>query len=134
MHYAWAEFGELFGQPIRIGKTDIHDKERKSSMKNMLENMGRSAYALFHSNDQIELVQAGQTDAYQVFEAFLRYADEQISKLFIGQTMTSDDGSSRSQAEVHASIFDEIITSQPPQGGGDRELGSDPANGRPPGW
>jgi hypothetical protein len=36
-----------------------------------------------------------------LFENYVKYFDEQMAKLVLGSTMTMDDGSSRSQAEVH---------------------------------
>jgi phage gp29-like protein len=45
------------------------------------------------------------------FEKMPRYMDEAIAKIILSQTMTTDDGSSRAQGQVHAGVKQELITS-----------------------
>ena len=98
---AWAEFAELFGSPLRVGKTNVRDKALRENMFYMLENMGRSAFAVLDHDDTIEMISDKKTDAYQVFDKLIERANSEVSKLVTGSTMTVDDGSSRSQSEVH---------------------------------
>ena len=37
----WAEYGELFGVPMRVVKTNTRDEERRRNAEDMLENMAR---------------------------------------------------------------------------------------------
>ena len=101
---AWSQFTELFGIPMRIGKTNVHDDKLRANMMNMLKNMGSAGSAVMDENDVVEIIQTNNQDSYKVFEQLLKYCDESISKLILGQTMTSDNGSSKSQAEVHATV------------------------------
>lgn len=103
---AWSEFAELFGMPIRLGKTNINNPDNRKNMENMLRNMSDAAWAVVDLEDDIELAQLSKTDAYQIYNVFIERANSEISKLILGQTMTTDDGSSRSQASVHKDIFD----------------------------
>ena len=48
---------------------------------------------------------------FKVFKEFAEFANKELSKLILGQTMTSENGSSRSQAEVHERILKNFITS-----------------------
>ena len=98
---AWTEFAELFGAPFRLGKTNTSDPALHENMFNMLENMGRNAYGVFDIDDEIEFVRDSKTDAYEVFNQLIERTNGELSKLILGSTMGVDDGSSRSQAEVH---------------------------------
>ena len=103
---AWAEFIEKFGSPIRIGKTDSTDQQSVDNMEGMLRNMGVAAWGLFKTDDIIELVESTHSDAYEVFDKMIERCNSEIAKLILGQTMTTDNGSSRSQAEVHERMLD----------------------------
>jgi len=105
---AWAEYIEKFGSPVRIGKTDSTDKESVDQMQGMLQNMGVAAWGLFKTDDIIEFIESNHTDAYEVFDKMIERCNSEISKLILGQTMTTDNGSSRSQAEVHERILKEF--------------------------
>ena len=105
---AWAEYIEKFGSPMRIGKTDSNDLDSVNNMQNMLENMGTSSWGLFKTDDLIELVESSNSDAYNVFDKMIDRCNSEISKLILGQTMTTDDGASRSQAEVHERVLDNV--------------------------
>jgi hypothetical protein len=97
----WSQYGELFGIPFRIGKTNMRDVKQKENMEEMLKNMGAAAWAVLDERDEVDLVETGHTDAYQVWDKMVERVNNSLAKLIIGQTMTMDDGSSRSQAEVH---------------------------------
>lgn len=107
---AWAEFGEVFGMPMRIMKSDIDAPGERGKMESMLENMGRSAWALLDPSDDLELVESNRTDAFKVYDSFIDRMNSEMSKGILGQTMTSDDGSSLSQAKVHSTVLDAYIS------------------------
>ena len=98
---SWTEFAELFGAPFRLGKTDVRDEELRDNMYNMLENMGRNAYGVFDKDDELEFIRDKKSDAFNVFNELIERTNSELSKLILGSTMTMDDGSSRSQSEVH---------------------------------
>ena len=106
---AWSESAELFGMPIRIGKTDITDPRSYSNMDSMLENMGSFAYGIFNTDDIIEFIETGKSDIHKIYKEFIETTNKELSKLFIGQTMTSEDGSSRAQGEVHERVLEVFI-------------------------
>lgn len=106
---SWGDYADMFGVPIRIGRTDVRDDKLRQNMENALANMGRLSYAVFDQDDTIELVQASGTDAFNVFMQLAEFCNKELSKLILGQTMTTDDGSSRSQSETHQHTMDGII-------------------------
>lgn len=107
---AWSEAAELFGMPIRVGKTDINNPTAYKNMTEMLENMGSAAWAVMDMDDEIDLKEITKSDYYQVYDKLVERVNSELSKLLLGQTMSSDDGSSRSQAEVHERVLDEYIS------------------------
>lgn len=105
----WSQFGELFGIPWRVGKTDVADNVRRTKMAQMLETSGAAPWAVIDIDDMIEFIEHSQSDAFEVFDKMAERSDKGISKLILGQTMTTENGSSRSQAEVHERVMDELI-------------------------
>ena len=57
--------------------------------------------------DLIEAARSGTAD----YDVLCQRIDKSISKVILSQTMTTDDGSSRSQAEVHKGVADSVIKS-----------------------
>lgn len=108
---AWDQFEQVFGLPIRIARTMINTQKHRDDLQMWLETMGTSSYAIFDKQTEIELKENQRTDAFKVFYEKVQAINKEISKGVVGQTMTMDDGSSQSQANVHLQIYDEITSS-----------------------
>lgn len=104
----WDEFAEIFGMPIRIGNTSTISAEDRAKMEDMLANMGSAAWGLFDESTEIKIIESSRGDAYRVYDARIERANSEMSKLILGQTMTMDDGSSRSQAMVHLDVLEDL--------------------------
>ncbi|RIV21384.1 DUF935 family protein [Fibrisoma montanum] len=104
----WATFNEVFGQPLRVGKYDPNIPGNREQVAKGLESMGSMAYGVLPIGSEITFQSTYQTSSADTYERFAKRMDEAISKLIIGQTMTTDKGSSRSQAEVHERVADKI--------------------------
>jgi len=107
---SWSQFSELFGMPMRVGKTDILNPENKKNMENMLSGMSSASYAVLNTDDVLELVERSQSDSYQVFDAFINRLNSEMSKLILGQTGTTDEKSFVGSAEIHNDILTTYIT------------------------
>jgi hypothetical protein len=105
---SWDEFEQIFGVPIRIARTMINTEKHKDDLQMWLETMGTSSYAIFDKQTDVEIKENNKTDAFNVFYQKIQAVNKEISKGIVGQTMTMDDGSSQSQANVHLQIYDEI--------------------------
>lgn len=105
----WAAFCEIFGQPLRLGKyhAGASDQDKRALLR-AVRSIARDAAAIIPATMEMELVQA-KTSGGPVFKDFAEYLDGQISKAVLGQTMTSDDGSSLAQAEVHDEVRGDIL-------------------------
>jgi len=97
----WAIFNELFGVPYRVMKTDLSNKSRMNNAVSAMEAMTSAAYAIMHTEDDITFHNGASASNTQTFKDFLDTANKEISKALIGSTMVLEDGSSRSQGEVH---------------------------------
>lgn len=102
---AWSQHQEIFGSPIRIGKTNSRDKATTDKMDNMLKNMGVAAWGRFSHDDIIELIETNNGDAHMVFDALIERCNSEISKLILGQTGTTVEKSFVGSAEVHERIL-----------------------------
>jgi len=97
----WAQYVEIFGQPLRIATTDTVDPLEINKVMKFLEQMGRSGYMVKNSQTEVEFKEAGGGSSNSLYKDIEEYINKEISKQILGVTMLSDDGSSRSQSEVH---------------------------------
>lgn len=104
----WGQFAEIFGIPIRVAKTGSRDKKDQDKIEAMLEDMGSAPWGLFPEGTSLEIIETTRGDAYKVYDVRVQRANSEMSKAILGQTMTMDDGSSRSQAQVHEHVADDI--------------------------
>lgn len=108
---AWSEAAELFGQPMRVGKTSLQDEERRGNMEEMLENMGESAWAVIDDDDDIELVETAKTDFSNMYNQFIDRVNSELSKLILSQTGTTDEKTHVGSANVMESVLKDVIQS-----------------------
>lgn len=104
----WDVFGEIFGMPLRIGKTNSQDPEDRQQIEDVLANMGAAAWGLFPDGTDIEIKESTRGDAYNVYDKRIDRANSEISKGILNQTMTIDSGSSLSQSETHLEVFENV--------------------------
>ncbi|KAA6329797.1 hypothetical protein EZS27_021432 [termite gut metagenome] len=105
----WDMFGEMFGMPIRIGKTITRDPKERTKIEKMLSGMGAAAWGLFPEGTEIEIKETTRGDAFQVYDKRIERANSEISKGILNQTMTIENGSSLSQSQVHLEVFNNVI-------------------------
>ena len=108
---AWSEAAEVFGMPIRIGKTNINNPDNRANMEDMLENMGSAAWGVFDNEDDIELVDTNKADFSEMYDRFIDRVNSELSKLILLQTGTTDEKSYSGSAKVHENILKDVIES-----------------------
>lgn len=104
----WDAFAEIFGMPIRMATTASRDPKDKAKIENMLEQMGSAAWGLFPEGTTLQMIGSNQSDSFEVYDKRITRANSEMSKAILGQTMTMDDGSSKSQAVVHEHVADDL--------------------------
>lgn len=106
---AWAEYAEVFGTPLRMGRTDTRDDKTRTNMENMMRNWGVASWAVFDKDDVVELISNTRTDAFNVYDKMVERCNSEISKTILGQTGTTDEKSYSGSANVHAEVL-KLIT------------------------
>lgn len=106
---SWDEFEELFGVPIRIAKIASQSEQVKNEVADWLEEMGSAAYGVFPLGTEIDIKENSKTDAFNVFFQKIKALDAELSKLIVHQTMTTENGSSKAQGNVHENTLQEVV-------------------------
>lgn len=102
----WHTFMDVFGMPIRLGRygNDATEPEIQK-LRQAVTNIAADAAGLIPDTMSIEFIEAAKTaGGDQLFRGSAEWWDKQISKVVLGQTMTSEDGSSLAQAKVHNDV------------------------------
>lgn len=108
---SWDEFEELFGVPIRIAKIASQSETVKTEVAGWLEEMGSAPYGVFPIGTEIEIKENSKGDAFNVFYQKIKALREELSMLILHQTMTTENGSSKSQGTVHENTLNELVFS-----------------------
>lgn len=108
----WDQFGEIFGMPIRIGKTSSTNPRDLSRVEKMLSEMGSAAYGLFPDGTEIEIKESQKGDAFNVYDKRIERANSEMSKAILTVTMTMDNGASLSQSEIHEKMLQATVESE----------------------
>lgn len=107
----WAQFNEIFGMPFRKYTYDGHDEKTRILLEEAAKTSGAAGWAVLPKDSDIEFIQmSAQSGAKDTYLELAKFCNEELSKLFLGNTMTTDNGSSKSQAEVHEESEDDIFT------------------------
>jgi len=106
----WMAFVETYGLPLRLGRYGPEAKPKDvEALFRAVANIGTDAAAVLPKSMEIEFVKGiALTGTDAVFAGLARWVDEQVSKAVLGQTMTTDNGSSQSQATVHNEVRHDI--------------------------
>lgn len=109
----WATFNELFGMPLRKGKYNSSIPGEKEKLTEALAEAGSKAFVILPDGTEVEFVTNSSSGNNDNYEKFARFCDEQISKLFLGNTLTTESGSkgARSLGEVHMEVEEKIARS-----------------------
>lgn len=101
----WDLFGEIFGMPIRIAKSITRDPKERKQIEKMLAGMGAAAWGLFPEGTEIDIKETTRGDAFEVYDKRIDRSNSEMSKAVLTQTMTTDNGASLSQSQVHKEMF-----------------------------
>ena len=119
-HYSvhdFAEFLELYGLPIRIGKypAGATEKEKRTLLRAVAE-IGHNAAGIMPEGMMIELHQAanGTTAANNPFMTMVEWCEKSATRLILGQTLTSGaDGRASTNAlgKIHNEVRRDLTVS-----------------------
>lgn len=87
-----ADFQEIFGQPLRKGKTSKTAEDERAKFASDLANMGSNPWILLDDGlDDVEFVESKQIGAsYKSFADFEKRQEQKISKVILGHADAMD--------------------------------------------
>lgn len=123
----WAMALERFGQPTTVGKYPAGaTEEDKKKLLAAVMAAAADKGLIIPEPMALEFLEATRRSGGD-HAAFHAVQNAAISKVVLSQTMTTDDGSSRSQAAVHMEVRDDVVES-------DADLGCESFNNGPVRW
>ncbi len=106
---AWAIFLEVYGHPLRVGKYESGaSKEDKAILLRAVRNIAADAAAIIPQGMGIDFVEAASTTGQSPHQVNLDWWNNQLSKLVLGQTGTTDTGQYVGTADAHQQVRDDI--------------------------
>ncbi len=106
----WQLFLEKYASPTVIGKYPAA-RVRESEKQALLEaaaNIRRDTAAVIPDSMILELLEAKRTGNGE-YHPLVDHADRSIAKLILGQTLTTDEGGSYAQANVHDRVRSRLV-------------------------
>ena len=110
----WVIFTEKYGIPHLIGKHPRGaSKEETDNLADLLEQMVQDAIAVIPDDSSVEIQEANKSSSAEIFEKLIDKMNAEISKAILGQTLTTEIGSSGSYAasNTHMAVRQDIIDS-----------------------
>lgn len=107
----WMGFADIFGMPMRVGRYGPGaSKADISTLMSAVANLGSDAAAVIPDSMRIDFTQAANVSgAGDFFKGLAEWWDKQVSKAVVGQTMSTDDGSSLAQANIHNEVRIDLL-------------------------
>lgn len=100
----WAQFVELFGMPQRIGKYSSMDEQSRRALIQAFEEAGSAPYLVIPKETEATQTTLSSSGNGALYNDFRNACNEEILITVLGQTMTTQDGSSLAQGQVHLAV------------------------------
>jgi len=110
----WAQYIELFGQPVRVIKYDSYDEQTKAELKRILDESGSSLSMMIPRQADFEIKDGKQTNCDGNLQlSFIKALNEELSILVLGNTETTSSSLSTgyAQSKIHLQQQYEITRS-----------------------
>ena len=108
----WVVFTEKYGIPHLIGKHPRGaTKEETDKLADLLEEMIQDAIAVIPDDSSVEIQEANKSSSAEIFEKLIDKMNSEISKAILGQTLTTEIGTTGSYAasNTHMAVRQDII-------------------------
>jgi phage gp29-like protein len=105
----WATYLEKFAAPTAMGTFPMgtSDAERIGLLQT-LQAISTDAGIIVPEGMTVDLIEATRGGS-ATYENWMEYWDSTIAKIILGQTMTTEDGSSYAQATVHYNVRQDLV-------------------------
>lgn len=95
----WAQFAEIFGQPMREGTYDAWDDNARQKLIKDIMALGSSPVFIHPEGTKINLIESSQKGSTcDVYERLATFCNSEISKRVLGSTLTTEVGDKGTQA------------------------------------
>jgi SPP1 gp7 family putative phage head morphogenesis protein len=108
----WSRKSEKFGMPLVGLKTDASEQWELDQKEEALANLGSNGYMLMEESEELEFHESSANQNGDIYAKLAASCNDELAYLISGQTMTSQDGSSKSQGEVHERVLEHYIQAQ----------------------
>ena len=113
--YKWIGLGAMGSSTqeastsYKIYKADKRADDDTTELRQTIYEMYKTGQLIMPKDDELDILSNPDiADAALLFQNCIEYCDKVLSQLILGNSMTTNDGSSRSQAEVHKDVEEEI--------------------------
>jgi len=101
----YAQWLELFGMPQRVGKYSSYDPESRRLLEQAMEQAGSAPWIVIPKEADVETTNSASSGSSgSTHNEFRKACNEEMLITILGQTMTTLDGSSKSQSETHKAV------------------------------
>ncbi len=111
----YAEFLEIYGLPVIVGKYDIGEsKEAQSKLLRAVSEIGHNARGIIPKSQEIEFLEAATKGTGEPFKTMIEWCENTVSKVILGGTLTSQStGSTSTNAlgNVHNEVRHDLLVS-----------------------
>ncbi len=98
----WSTYDEVYGFPFRKFTYDGTDLSVKTQLENIAKSTFRAPWAVMPREAELEIIQNIQNaSSSDIFEKLAKFCDEQVSKLYLGNTLTTDAKGGQYKGAVH---------------------------------
>lgn len=107
----WSQFSEVFGMPIQEYTYETDDEDSRQRAIDDAANAGSLAVFVHGKDTTLNLVEAaGKTGSADVYERLCERCNNEISKLILGNTLTTESSENGTQAlgTVHKKVEDRV--------------------------
>lgn len=107
----WAQFSEVFGMPIQEYTYETDDEDSRRRALEDANSLGSLATFIHGKDTELRLVEAGnKSGSAEVYERLCERCNSEISKLILGNTLTTEASDNGTQAlgNVHKKMEDRI--------------------------
>lgn len=107
----WAQFAEIFGMPVRKYTYDPEDEAALEQLRENDARQGSAASWFLPDGCNMDLIESGnKTGSSDLYKSLVDTCNNEISKLFLGNTLTTEAGEKGTQAlgTVHNKVEERI--------------------------
>jgi phage gp29-like protein len=107
----WAQFSEIFGMPIREYTYEADDDKARARIEEDAMNQGSLAVFIHGKDTTLNLMESeGKTGSADLYEGLVKRCNEEISKLILGNTLTTESSTNGTQTlgTIHNKVEERV--------------------------